>query len=158
MDGLCKPGQGLWAHLPAGQTVAALGLAVQQLLVKHLALLLPAALLLQLLELQVFKELGLRLQGLRFLCRTRLLRGGSLSLSTVWGEPGSSGPFFSTIPGQMPEAPKSKARSCLAPLCPPEVGQQDPLCGKAALVLCLFHPKDCPLGLCVRDRKGGHSC
>lgn len=74
-DGLCKPcKRGLWAHLPAGQTVAALGLAVQ-----HLMLLLQAALLLQLLELQVFEELGLRLQGLRFLCRTRLLRGGSLS-------------------------------------------------------------------------------
>lgn len=80
--------------------MAALGLAVQQLLVEHLALLLPAALLLQLLELQVFKELGLRLQGLRFLCRTRLLRGGSLSKAgqgaqlaaspQVWGEPGSS--------------------------------------------------------------------
>lgn len=66
--------------------MAALGLTVQ-----HLVLLLPAALLLQLLELQVFEELGLRLQGLRFLCRTWLLRGGSLSEDGLMGYlPGST--------------------------------------------------------------------
>lgn len=66
--------------------MAALGLAVQ-----HLMLLLQAALLLQLLELQVFEELGLRLQGLRFLCRMQLLRGGSLSEAGLIGSlPGST--------------------------------------------------------------------
>lgn len=52
------------AHLPAGDAAVALGPALQQLLPSCLTLLFQVALSLQLLELQVLKQLGLRLQCL----------------------------------------------------------------------------------------------
>lgn len=54
-------------YLPVGDAAVVLSPALQQLLAPCLALLLEPALPLQLLELQVLKQLGLRLQGLRFL-------------------------------------------------------------------------------------------
>lgn len=55
------------AHLPPGYTAQQLGLAPEQPLAGQLPLFLHPALLLQLLELQVLKELGLCLQGLSLL-------------------------------------------------------------------------------------------
>lgn len=54
-------------HLSAGDAAVALGPALQELLAPQLALLLEAALPLQLLELQVLEQLGLRLQHLTLL-------------------------------------------------------------------------------------------
>lgn len=54
-------------YLPVGDAAVVLSPALQQLLAPCLALLLEPALPLQLLELQVLEQLGLRLQGLRFL-------------------------------------------------------------------------------------------
>lgn len=54
----------LHAYLPAGNAALALSLALQELLASCLALLFQVALSLQLLELQVLKQLGLRLQCL----------------------------------------------------------------------------------------------
>lgn len=54
-------------YLPVGNAAMVLSPALQQLLAPCLTLLLEPALPLQLLELQVLKQLGLRLQGLCFL-------------------------------------------------------------------------------------------
>lgn len=54
----------LHPYLPAGNATMALSPALQELLASCLTLLFKVALLLQLLELQVLKQLGLRLQCL----------------------------------------------------------------------------------------------
>lgn len=54
----------LHPYLPAGNATVALSAALQELLASCLALLFEVALPLQLLELQVLKQLGLRLQCL----------------------------------------------------------------------------------------------
>lgn len=72
-------------YLPVDHTAVVLALAEQQLLAEHLSLLLQAALLLQLLELQVLKQLRLHLQGLGLLQPEETCSGGVGKGS--WGDP-----------------------------------------------------------------------